>query len=326
MIRMRPKYLAVFILMLVAPSILMSSTEFQAKIQVRVMVTKANIRMEPTTDSAIITAAPRGTLLDADPLSGNFYRVYLPPNASGVVVSGYIHMNLVEVVDPSPAAVQKQPGRQKKPAAKAGRQPVSPRVRMPGQGGSGSGYGIKFGMNMANWYGKDVKDADANLKSKVGLVGGGFFNMALMNNVSVQPEILYTQKGTVASALGVTLTTKADYIEVPVLFKFSLPPRSGFSPNAYVGPAAAIKIRGVGVVKSGGNKEKDTIEDLATFDLGLAIGTGAEYAPNSSGFLGSAVLLLDVRYTIGLLSISTQENVAIRNGVFSIILGLKFTK
>lgn len=321
----RQKIFSVFFPLLVISIFMMSSIGYAAKIQVRVLVTKANIRLEPSTDSTIITAAPRGTLLDAEPLEGNWYRVYLPPNASGVVVSGYIHMNLVEVVDTSPAAVQKQPVSQKKPAREVSSQPA-PRMKIPGQGGMDLAYGFKFGLNMANWHGKDVRDSSADLKTKPGFITGGFVNFKLFDMFSVQPEILFTQKGTTASALGVTLKTKADYVELPVLAKFSLSLNSGFSPNAYIGPAVAIKIRGVGIVKSGGTKEKDNIEDLATLDVGLVLGTGVEYPANFLKFLGPAVVLLDVRYTMGLLSVSTQENVSIRNGVFSILFGLGFGK
>lgn len=66
----RLKVFSVSFLLLVLPLLLMSSPENTAKIQVRVLVTKANIRLEPTTDSTIITAAPRGTLLDAEPIRG----------------------------------------------------------------------------------------------------------------------------------------------------------------------------------------------------------------------------------------------------------------
>jgi hypothetical protein len=321
----RPKVFSVFFLLLVMSTFLMSSIGYAAKIQVRVLVTKANIRLEPTTDSTIITAAPRGTLLDAEPMEGNWYRVYLPPNASGVVVSGYIHMNLVEVVGRSPTAVQKQTVSKEKPVREASSQPAL-RPKIPGQGGMGFGYGFKFGMNMANWYGKDVRDSYTDLKTKTGFITGVFVNLKVFNMLSVQPEILFTQKGTTASAFGISLKTKADYVELPVLVKFSLPPISGFSPNAYIGPAVAIKIRGVGIVKSGGAKEKENIEDLATLDFGLAFGTGVEYAATFLKFLGPAIFLFDVRYTMGLMSVSTQENVSIRNGVFSILFGLGFGK
>jgi hypothetical protein len=319
----RPKIFSVFFLLLFMSIFLMSSIGYAAKIQVRILVTKANIRLEPSTDSTIITSAPRGTLLDADPIEGNWYRVYLPPNASGVVVSGYIHMNLVEVVDSTPAAVQKQTVHKETPSREVSSQPV-PRMKIPGQGGMSIGYGFKFGLNMANWYGKDIRDSNTNLKTKPGFITGGFVNFKLFDMFSVQPEILFTQKGTTASAFGITMITKADYVELPVLAKLSLSLNSGFSPNAYIGPAVAIKIRGVGIVKSGGMKEKDNIEDLATLDVGLVLGTGVEYAANFLKFLGPAVVLLDVRYTMGLLSVSTQENVSIRNGVFSILFGLSF--
>ena len=297
-----------------------------AKIRLRVQVTKANIRMEPDTNSAIITSVPRGAVLEADEKQGNWYRVYLPPNATGVVVSGYIHINLVEPMEVSPQQPQSEKVRIKAPR-KAARIPSSPPKTAQAGRTSGliRGYGVKFGLNLATWYGKDVREGGGDLKNKTGFITGGFVTINVYKKLGFQPEILFTQKGTKAEGLGITMTMVTDYIEIPLLLKASPGVLvAGISPIFYIGPAIGINIRKQAVVKMGGDKDKSDIEDLKVMDIGLVYGTGIHYQPNAQGFLGQIKLILDIRYTLGLVTISDLPDTKIMNGVFSILFGLCF--
>lgn len=70
-----------------------------AKLRVRVIVERANIRLRPDIKSPVIAKAPIGTVLESEGKEGRWYKVNLPPDESGFVVSGYIHENIVEVVE-----------------------------------------------------------------------------------------------------------------------------------------------------------------------------------------------------------------------------------
>jgi len=70
-----------------------------ATIKLRITVEKANIRLKPTTESVVIFQAPLGAILNAEEKIGEWYRVNLPPDERGVVVSGYIHQSIVEVLE-----------------------------------------------------------------------------------------------------------------------------------------------------------------------------------------------------------------------------------
>ena len=74
--------------------------------KVSVKVPRANIRLMPTTQSSIIHQARAGVELIHIAKTGNWYRVNLAPNNEGIVLSGYIHKNIVdeiyETVTPPP--------------------------------------------------------------------------------------------------------------------------------------------------------------------------------------------------------------------------------
>ncbi|MFQ6082085.1 MAG: SH3 domain-containing protein [Candidatus Aminicenantia bacterium] len=69
------------------------------KVKVRVIVEKANIRLKPDLGSMVIGSAPLGAILESDEQIGEWFKVNLPPDEKGFVVTGYIHSSAVEVVE-----------------------------------------------------------------------------------------------------------------------------------------------------------------------------------------------------------------------------------
>lgn len=66
--------------------------------KVSVTVPKANIRLMPTTKSSVIHQASSGTELKHLAKTGDWHRVNLAPNEEGIVLSGYIHQNIVREI------------------------------------------------------------------------------------------------------------------------------------------------------------------------------------------------------------------------------------
>jgi len=82
------------------------------ELDLRVIVQKANVRLEPDVGSEIILQVSMGTVLKSDRKEGNWYKLKLPPDKNGIERSGYIHSNIVEVImKPSepPKAVSEEP-------------------------------------------------------------------------------------------------------------------------------------------------------------------------------------------------------------------------
>jgi hypothetical protein len=66
------------------------------KMDVRVIVPQAVIRLHPNPDSPVITPVPMGATLEVKEKTGNWYQVTFLKE--GIVVGGYIHENSVEVI------------------------------------------------------------------------------------------------------------------------------------------------------------------------------------------------------------------------------------
>jgi outer membrane protein W len=66
--------------------------------KVSVKVPRANIRLMPTTQSPVINQVRSGVELKHMAKTGNWHRVNLAPNKDGIVLSGYIHQNIVDEI------------------------------------------------------------------------------------------------------------------------------------------------------------------------------------------------------------------------------------
>ena len=88
---------------------------------------------------------------------------------------------------------------------------------------SNSRFGIKGGVNVSNLYTKEVDSKNTIVGANVGL----FLKLALNDNISIQPELLYSMKGAELTYSGfVTGTSKfaLDYIELPVMLVVNVIP------------------------------------------------------------------------------------------------------
>ncbi|HYX05906.1 MAG TPA: porin family protein [Bacteroidales bacterium] len=167
-------------------------------------------------------------------------------------------------------------------------------------------YGVVSGMNFA----KITKtNPEADINRRIGFMVGLYGNFKLSNsNFSIQPELIYTQKGVEGTVSGSDVIIKLDYIEVPVLLKYDFIPGGKVSPNIYVGPYVAINV----------NTKAETAEgeaDLGSFvknaDGGFITGLGLDV-----GFFD-----IGVQYSFGLIELGKNLPVATgKNSVLSLVV------
>ena len=102
-------------------------------------------------------------------------------------------------------------------------------------------YGIKGGVNLSSWVG-DTKGM--NLKPIIGVNLGVLAQIKLTDELDIQPEVLYSTQGTKMKNVGADLSgryytgdikTNVSYINIPVLFKYSLDGKSFFEAGPQVG-------------------------------------------------------------------------------------------
>lgn len=185
--------------------------------------------------------------------------------------------------------------------------------------------GVKFGLNSAKLYGDDVNELEdwvGKLDSRLGFCFGGFVTFSIHEMFAIQPEVLYTMKGakTEGQVLGETLKVwmNLNYVEIPVLAKLQIPTQGSIKPSLFVGPALGVKLSGKAKAEYAGESEEEDIEDIKSTDFGLVFGGGVDFG------LGKGYLIVDLRYTLGLTTLSEFEDDDVKNGVFSLMIGYSF--
>lgn len=112
--------------------------------------------------------------------------------------------------------------------------------------------GPKFGLNIATMTGDAFDSLAADLKPDAGYnvrgMGGIFATIGLTDYLAIRPELLYCQtigewkwvskSGIVTSTI--TRMIEIEYVEIPVLAKFTIPQTGRFQPFFYGGPAVAF--------------------------------------------------------------------------------------
>jgi hypothetical protein len=179
--------------------------------------------------------------------------------------------------------------------------------------------GMKAGLNIADYEG-GWRDTD----SKMGFCGGAFITCSINEMFAVQTEFLFSMKGAILGEIArrdefgnivetFTISEVLNYLEIPVLGKLSVLPRSRVKPNLFAGPYYALKLSGKHKIGS----YETNIEYLKDGDYGLVFGGGVDFE------LGEGELTVDTRYTLGLSQIF-GSSIDSRNRVISVMLGYSF--
>lgn len=160
----------------------------------------------------------------------------------------------------------------------------------------------KIGMNVASLTKCDGCDP------RIGLAAGVEAEYQATDIFSVSAGVIYSMQGNKAKEDGVTLTTKLDYINIPILA------------NVYVTKGLAVKL-GVQPAfnvsdkqKLSGGKASVEAEDVGAESFDFSIPVGLSYEYNN--------VVFDARYNFGVTNIADGGDS--KNSVFQITLGYKF--
>jgi hypothetical protein len=181
--------------------------------------------------------------------------------------------------------------------------------------------GVKGGINLANLYVEDA--SDENLK--VGLNVGLFAKIPLTEFFAIQPEVLYSSKGSKVRYDNVFMGEgeyrfNLNYVEVPFLAVFNL----GKHFNIHAGPYAGF-LTSANVKNLEDDGDIEGVEDLEVdnfnrFDYGLAGGLGFDFGNFTVGG----------RYNYGLKEVGKSGNLSgeltrdSKNSVASFYIGFGF--
>ena len=171
-----------------------------------------------------------------------------------------------------------------------------------------TGKGIKAGVDLAKFTGSDATDQSM----KTGFTVGGFITYSFTDLFGIQPELLYSMKGSKVDVGGTTVNTKLNYIEIPVLFRVQLVGAPTFKPNFYVGPE-------LGILLSAKREDVDIKDDTKSTDFGIIGGVGADFP------MGAGKLTFDARYDLGLSKVvDVSPAPKVNNSAITFLVGYGF--
>ncbi|MGM0461027.1 MAG: porin family protein [Fibrobacterota bacterium] len=165
----------------------------------------------------------------------------------------------------------------------------------------------KAGISLGNIWGDDADDLDADML--VAPIGGAALEIALTEQMSIQPELLYSMKGFkveeeqdfMGEIIEYSSTVKVSYLEIPVYGKFSFT-AEGVQPFVYAGPALGIRLAATQEWEAGDDEGDDDIkDDTAPINFGIAGGFGVAIPA------GAGKVVVDGGYTLGLTEIHDTD-------------------
>lgn len=191
-----------------------------------------------------------------------------------------------------------------------------------------SEVGIKGSVNFSNLYSDQVDDQDL----RVGIQGGLFFKAGLTDFLAIQPELLFSQKGSTIKydnfiTGNAEFTTKLNYIEVPVLGVLNITENL----NVHAGPYFAYLVN-VGVENNAEDDSFNFVEDFNEddfnrVDYGVCLGAALEFD----------VLRFGARFDYGLAEVGKEQSFSLdgsdftsdqfkdlKNATLSVYLGIGF--
>jgi hypothetical protein len=178
--------------------------------------------------------------------------------------------------------------------------------------------GTKKGVAFSSVYGYDG-EGDETRGLVLGFNGGVFVGIPVTRWLSLQPEILFNQRGVTEKdeSIGMDFIWVATYFDIPILAKVNLSFLEDLlRAGVYLGPQFSF---GVSSTLSSEGSDPEDAEEVEPFDLGIVMGAEAGI------HLLQYYVFLDFRYNLGFLPIVDPNSVSgqnIRNSTFSFLLGL----
>ena len=175
------------------------------------------------------------------------------------------------------------------------------------------GGGFKVGLNLANL---DIEFDDENevepeFDTKPGLIIGGYVSVAFNDQVSFQPEVLFTQKGAKLEEGGEDAEVDLDFIQIPALMRFNFRPGHANRPYVIVGPGIGFRTKANATLNG---VEEDISDDTESVEFSGIVGGGIQVGRG----------LLEARYDYGFVDLDKEEGSEARSRTFSVLFGVGF--
>lgn len=180
-------------------------------------------------------------------------------------------------------------------------------------------FGLKGGVNVAEF---SIQEQGATIpqSSINGFTLGAVLEIGITDNIFIQPEAIFLQKGSELNTALAEIKTNVNYLDIPVLLKIKLLNTKLLNINVLGGPSFGLALNGEETTAGGQTIDINFGGDngLKRFDLGINAGGGVGINLGSIGVFG------DVRYLFGVSDISEDANREIKNKGLNLSVGLIF--
>lgn len=167
--------------------------------------------------------------------------------------------------------------------------------------------GIKAGLSLANAQ-YEYTQTSISTSNLTGVLAGIIVEAPISNVIYFNSGILFSQKGTKLSLLGVEIKFPINYLEIPInlAYKYDLGTSKLFvQTGPYLGVGLSAKM------KSGGQEETikfgSGTDQMNRIDLGFNFGAGLEIKK----------VQLGINYGLGLINLSNDPDELMKNGALS---------
>ena len=160
-------------------------------------------------------------------------------------------------------------------------------------------FGVKGGVNFANYTGGDVSGVD--FKTITSYHAGMVMELKVLENLAIQPELLYSTQGSELNDIGGQIKNELGYLSIPVLAKFYL---TSNELSLELGPQASFLV-----------SERNEVDanDTNSFEFGIA--GGLSYKITKSIFVSG-------RYVAGLTE--AKKDADVKNSLIQFSVGYMF--
>ena len=147
---------------------------------------------------------------------------------------------------------------------------------------------------------------------------GVTYTYSILQNSGLGVDLRYSEEGTRQEIGGFELTTKLNYVRLPIKFIYFFGEmEDDFRPKLFVGPTLGVLVGGKSEIRTEfGSTEVDSKDYFESFDAGVNVGAGFNYRLAESTWLN-----FGVAYTHGLLHVvkngpdSSNRNVNVNLGI-----------
>ena len=174
-------------------------------------------------------------------------------------------------------------------------------------------FGVKGGVNLAN---VSTSEKSVTYNSALGFHAGIVLDAPLSESISIQPNLLYSQKGFSLDASGVTAKATFNYIEIPVNFLFHVTDALTIGAGPYLGYALSASAK---ATFNGQSQTTDVDFDNKSqrIDYGLNITAGYEVIEG---------LVVSANYSLGLANLNKDATSSSTITVKNNVIGFSVTK